>query len=427
MTTPLNETDIAKAMASGELASPQRFANIWLFDLRITGTGVSYRKADEAFCFRDPAHYLNDEFVARCNGLPVILEHPACKALDTETFKEQVIGTIALPYLKGEEVWGIARIYDADASQMMAAEQLSTSPMVVCRTVASTEVEGSSLIIEGEPLVLDHVAIVKLGVWDKGGPPTGIKTDLTQPPEKEHDMADANVGGVQDTPKDTPKDEKVDKKADTVAAEVQPSMADVMAKLDSFATKVDSVCARMDSFEAGKKDDKPEEKVQQKADTAQAQPSKEIADMQAKVDALEAEFKKADAEDTEEAAKADAQAKADAVYQLFGESAPRALRGESLLAYRKRLASKYKSHSKAYADVDLSPIADLKLLDVIEGHIYADAQAAATSPASVPEGTLIERKRRDPTGRTISEFYGSVAAWTGDFKRPKMYLGGINA
>jgi hypothetical protein len=33
---------------------------------------------------------------------------------------------------------------------------------------------GATLLIEGKPSLLDHVALCPLGVWDKGGPPTGV-------------------------------------------------------------------------------------------------------------------------------------------------------------------------------------------------------------------------------------------------------------
>jgi hypothetical protein len=34
--------------------------------------------------------------------------------------------------------------------------------------------DGSVLLIEGKPSLLDHVAICELGVWDKGKDPEGI-------------------------------------------------------------------------------------------------------------------------------------------------------------------------------------------------------------------------------------------------------------
>ncbi len=403
----LNETDLAKKIASGDLPSPQQFANIWLFDLRITGTGVSYRVADKQFCFRDPDRYLNDGFIERCNGLPVILTHPDNKSLDTESFRDQVIGTISYPYIKGSEVWGIARIYDAPAAEMMATNILSTSPMVVCKS-EDIDIDGKSLAIEGDPLLIDHIAIVNNGVWDKGGEPSGIKSNLIE---------------TEVTLKDREMSEEIENKTSEGSDE---------PKLSDLAHMIKGIAARMDTLEAAKARTDEDAKAKAADDEDEARknadnaiPSREISDMSARVDKLADSIKKSEEPDNDGKEKADAQARADAVYQMFGDSAPRSLIGESLLAYRKRLAIKYKNHSKTYADVDIIGINDKNLIGIIEKQIYADAQTAATDPSLIPIGTLIERSRKDGSGRTITEFYGKPSAWMNEFKRPKQFLSGI--
>ncbi|MHB8915877.1 MAG: hypothetical protein ACYC4K_08710, partial [Thiobacillus sp.] len=67
--TGINELTIAKQIQSGELSSPQQYENIWLFDVRVTGTGTSYRTALEEYVYRPPENFLTDEFLERCNGL----------------------------------------------------------------------------------------------------------------------------------------------------------------------------------------------------------------------------------------------------------------------------------------------------------------------------------------------------------------------
>lgn len=174
----LDELGIAKAIRAGELASPQRYgSNLMLVALRITGTGAAYRQGLDEFVWRDPALYLNPEFLERCQGLPVILEHPEKSTLNTEEFRKRIVGTIMLSYIQGDEVWGIARILDMDAAQMIEEERLSTSPAVVVRSAdpgSRTTFGSSKLLIEGKPVLLDHVAICPQGVWDKGGKPTGL-------------------------------------------------------------------------------------------------------------------------------------------------------------------------------------------------------------------------------------------------------------
>lgn len=183
----MHELDIARQIASGAFPSPQQYENVWLFALRITGTGASYRPELKEYVWRDPALYLNDEFLARCNGLPVIIEHPPIEELNTEEYTNRVIGAIVLPFIEGDEVWGIAKIYDQRAAEVMRTHPLSTSPSVIFRDPGVNQTRplasGEHLLIEGEPSLLDHLAICGSGVWDKGGPPTGIAVGSPQQAE----------------------------------------------------------------------------------------------------------------------------------------------------------------------------------------------------------------------------------------------------
>lgn len=182
----LNETDIAKMIRDGELPSPQRIGDLWLFDIRITGTGTSFREALNEYVYRPPEFYLNDDFLERCQGLPVIFEHPEKNMLNTEEYQNRTIGSIALPYIperndgihQTDEVWGIARIYDGDAAELMMTSHISTSPGVALGDSGSSKSikqdDGSTLLIEGKAQLLDHVGICRNGVWDKGDSPRGV-------------------------------------------------------------------------------------------------------------------------------------------------------------------------------------------------------------------------------------------------------------
>lgn len=180
----MNEMDVATAIRDGRLASPQKYMNVWLFNMRITGTGLAYRHKLKEFVWRDASLYMNEDFVARCNGLAVIFEHPQGKKamLDTKEFSDRVVGSIVLPYLRPEleEVWGVAKIYDEPTAHLMEEEQLSTSPAVVFKPSSGNNKvaleNGQMLLVEGEPALVDHLAICEQGVWDKGGDPVGIET-----------------------------------------------------------------------------------------------------------------------------------------------------------------------------------------------------------------------------------------------------------
>src|SRR5262249_19130317 len=88
----LDELGVARLIAAGDLTSPQQYESMWLFDMRITGTGTSYRKKLDEFVYRRPENYLTPDFLARCNGLPVVWQHPKRATLDSKEFADRVIG-----------------------------------------------------------------------------------------------------------------------------------------------------------------------------------------------------------------------------------------------------------------------------------------------------------------------------------------------
>ena len=455
----MTETDLARAMVAGQFESPQFFTNMWLFDIRITGTGTSYRSKDGEYVYRPPEEYLNDEFLARCNGLPVIIEHPEKANLDSDEFKKRIVGTVLMPYIKGDEVWAIARIYDKAAATLMSNEQLSTSPNVVFRSPKLTNTTatldgGQKLLIEGNPNLLDHIAICENGVWDKGGPPSGVSSTNVQEPEmtEEERKAKADAEAKQELEARAKADAEEKAKADEEKAKADAEEAKAKAdaeKYDKLMSMCDSLMQRMDSMEGKKPDAQPtpELPVADKAKADAEAKEKEEAEAKAKADAEKEEEAKADAAkrenvlldrisnlekmlvqtaqltpkpltDADHAAFADAQAKADSLYSAFGKQAPRALNGEDVLAYQKRLATPMKSHSAAWKDVDLSKL-DASVFAIAEAAIYADAQSASIRPADVGSGE-IARTRQLSTGHTITEFFDNRPSWMDSFRTPRV-------
>jgi len=90
-----------------------------------------------------------------------------------------------------------------------------------------------------------------------------------------------------------------------------------------------------------------------------------------------------------------------------------------------RLASGLKTHSAAWAPVDLSRL-DGAVLSVAEGQIYTDAMAAARNPTGVPEGELRTITSIDETGRRHLSFVGKPSSWMNDFSSSRRYLTGLN-
>lgn len=172
------ETDIIERLKAGEIDSPARFGPLWLFKMRVTGTGIAYRPAYKEWVYRPPRHYLTDEFLRRVDGLPVLCKHSKGGGpVAGDEYHMRQIGILVHPWIEDDEVWGIAKVYDDDDAALIVNELRSTSPSVsfapdVGETV--TLENGEKMLIEGEPFYVDHLAVVPEGVWDKSNGPSGI-------------------------------------------------------------------------------------------------------------------------------------------------------------------------------------------------------------------------------------------------------------
>jgi 8-oxo-dGTP pyrophosphatase MutT (NUDIX family) len=260
-----NELKVAQAIAAGDLVSPQFYENLALFDIRITGTGRAFRHEkkddkgkvvqEEEIVWRDPSLYVNPEFVARCNGLPVILEHPKSEMLDSDEYRDRNVGSVFLPYIKPDpegrghdEVWGVAKILDEPAAKLMAENQLSTSPAVVWSdpsvNVEGETSDGRKFLLEGKPSLLDHIAICWQGVWDKGGEPTGVTT-----------VRGDSIMTAEELAKQKAEQEK--KSADTLAAVagLTDTLKGLVTRFDSIEENQKAIRQRFDDDDAKRKDE----------------------------------------------------------------------------------------------------------------------------------------------------------------------------
>jgi 8-oxo-dGTP pyrophosphatase MutT (NUDIX family) len=499
----MDELSIAKAIRDGELISPQRYKNLLLVAMRVTGTGASFRvglgenEDEEEFVWRDPSIYLNDEFLQRCNGVPVIFQHPdktpkrnPLGTLNGKELSERIVGTGFLPYIKNKDVWVIAKVYDEAASRMLEKKQLSTSPCVVFRPESAGSKyrlqDGSMLLIEGRPALLDHLAIDELGVWDKGGAPSGVLNQLKEQPMPEQQVApDAASDSMT---KEGSFLDKVMSRLDSMDAAFKSFREKHEGRSDAAFEKKDEEKLSAPPKEEAKTEEKgdgpgPEEKVEGAGprDDKEGKPAelgsgedKKAIDEPSGDKALEKErnendLTKNDCTNPEklpmaaDSSKADAQAqriadlearlatmdsripvdmpegerlkfvaaqeKAERVSLAFGDSAgaPRPMHGETLNQYRRRLLSKHQKHSADWKGTDLSKINDDGALAVIEDKVYSDAMKAAKSAGDLPEGQLRMSIEEDETGRKIRRFYGDPESCWGAFKSlPKHVVGWNN-
>ena len=421
----LNETEVAALIADGTLSSPQFFINMWMFAIRVTGTGVTWRSADQQMAFRNPDDYLTPEFLQRVAGVPLIWLHPEKNKLDSDEFAKRVIGTLTNSWVADNgEVWAIARVYDAEAAEIMATRQLSTSPTVTFSEMQDSiiKIDGQPLLVEGSPVLLDHVAICEQGVWDKLLAPTGVKSDsIPNEAEKmDEEKIVALINKAIDARMAKADSEEADRKAKADAEEAAKK-----EKADAEAKEAEEAKAKADAEEKAAKE-KADAEAKEKADAEEAERmAKEKADSQLRQEIADLRSRiPTELSDEERNEVADAQVKADSVFSCFGKRAPVPLSGEKPLAYRRRLMIQLQEHSPDFKSVDLSSIADSALLSVAEKTIYADAQKSAS--LSVGPGMLREIKRADATGRQISTFEGDPAATWAPFQSGKRQVTSFN-
>ena len=420
----LNETEVAALIADGTLSSPQFFINMWMFAIRVTGTGVTWRSADQQMAFRNPDDYLTPEFLQRVAGVPLIWLHPEKNKLDSDEFAKRVIGTLTNSWVADNgEVWTIGRVYDAEAAEIMATRQLSTSPTVTYSESQDSiiKIDGQPLLVEGSPVLLDHVAICEQGVWDKLLAPTGVKSDSI--PNEAEKMDEEKIVALINKAIDArmaKADEEKDAKAKADAEEAAKK-----EKADAEAKEAEEAKAKADAEEKAAKE-KADAEAKEKADAEEAERmAKEKADSQLRQEIADLRSRiPTELSDEDRNEVADAQVKADSVFSCFGKRAPVPLSGEKPLAYRRRLMIQLQEHSPDFKSVDLSSIADSALLSVAEKTIYADAQKSAS--LSVGPGMLREIKRADATGRQISTFEGDPAATWAPFQSGKRQVTSFN-
>jgi hypothetical protein len=174
----INELQVAERIADGTLPSPQQFGASWYWAIRISGVGAAWRESENEFCWREPTIWLTPEMCIRAASLPVLVDHPQTGVLNSPEFAARCVGVTVHGYVRGDELWAIARILDSGANEILAAgayEDTSPAATFAPGTGARIDIDGKPLLIEPEPVLLDHVCLTAKGVWTRDGPP-GVET-----------------------------------------------------------------------------------------------------------------------------------------------------------------------------------------------------------------------------------------------------------
>lgn len=457
-TPPEHATDheVAEGIRDGKYASPQPYGDFWLFDLRITGTGAAYRDSIDEWAIRDPEVWTSSEFVDRCNGLTVTFGHPERAGLNDQEYQDRAIGSIVLPYRKGDEVRGVAKIFNADVALLMQTTHRSTSPGVTPPKGSEAIVlkDGTKVLAEGLPLILDHLAICEAGVWDKDGPPDGIRLDARKDPavadedlekvKKERDDAMAKVDAFEKDAKarkdatdaaakkdaeeserkavEAAEKEKADKaKKDAADAKKRDSRKDRHAKHDGEIMD----CSRCDSEESeeearekkerekeerddkARKDAEAAAKVPVDADRGMELHDSKLADLEARfkrqseqIDAMHATPTIEDANEL-----ATIWGRWDSLYQMLGEPSKRAYPGEKPRAFLRRCADGVRQYTKSWKNYAFHDSQQQQDFSLVADAIYREALEHSKQPITDKPGFLREVVTH-PHGKTRTEFFG---------------------
>lgn len=428
----MNEQDTARRIATGGLPSPTRFGNFALVALRITGTGAASRDALNEHVYRDPNLWLNAATMERIAGLPVIVEHPERGSLNSAEYARRAVGNVQYPYIadrngfenagEGPDIWAVVRIYDDATLDALLSHQLSTSPAVVFRPSDGSQTvplnDGTHMLIEGDPSLIDHIAIVESGVWDKGeAGEAGVRIDKLS---KDKTMTEEEMAADK-ARRDA--EEKARKDADDQPEAGPRRDADAGEKLDKLLSHLDSISARLDAMEEADRERRDAARRDTRRDArrdADCVPSNGRFPGDPEPLVADAERERRDA-----AEKAEIQARADSVARAHGSVAPAPMVGESVLAYRQRLARGFQRHSKGFDKLDLRTLTG-DAFTAIENKIYADAAIAANAPEFISGGPLREITKVDPhTGQRMTTFHGDHT-FISEMSRPARRVVKIN-
>lgn len=395
----MNEMDIAKAIASGQLSSPQQIGNLTLYAIRITGTNVTWRGDWGKFVYRNPKLYLCPEFLARCNGLEVVFEHPVTqdKFLDTEEYRDRSIGSVFYPYIFNDEVWGIARIRDSDAVLAMQNGYIkSTSPAITVKKGVDTEVNGNPIHSEGMPIYIDHIAVLSgVGVWDKSSVnASGIlngKHVMADQPEIEDNKPEM------DAPPPEPTPVPAAAPAPSNDGDTIKTMLDLLTRMDARLEKQEAELAALKSAEA-------------------TEPAHQFDEIAAKVADVQANMP-ANLDDKEKDDIAELEMKAVDACAALGIKALRATGRDTLKDYKKRVLRALQPYSPAFKDVSVDALfADEGLLKTADAQIFTDAFNAAKNPVALA-GEIVRPVTETKNGRTVTKYIGGDhATFLNNFK-----------
>lgn len=248
--------------------------------LRITGTGKAERYNENGLARivdRKLEMFGSDEWMQIYKNIPIVLEHPKddggnCVRAGYEN--GLFIGNTIDAYIKGSEIWGIARLYEKEVIEALkSGEELSTSPHFSTKEV----LQDDEIYVE-IPLNINSLAIVSQGFWDKKSTEPAIDTseiNLTEEVimEKADSVLEADLNSKTEEEKADSVEEEVKALQDneTQEADKYETLAEEVKKLGEEFSRLAEQHKELekgDSMEEKEVKKEEEVKVEEKADEA---------------------------------------------------------------------------------------------------------------------------------------------------------------
>jgi colicin import membrane protein len=172
----------------------------------------------------------------------------------------------------------------------------------------------------------------------------------------------------------------------------------VLAALDAIGKRMDGYDAKHDADDAKRKKDAEEKDIKAPGDPEEMKVDSSRADSEANLNELGA-----------------IQLRADTASAAWGNRIPTPWTNERAEDYLRRAALLHKSHSPAWAAVNLRELKGKALQNAAE-QIFSDSEIASRSGDCAGVGNLRVVTRRDPvSGHVIRESYGDPMAWMSRF------------
>lgn len=169
----MQESQIIKDYRTKVRSGITELENCFYIPVRITGTGTTTRyegfptaevKDGEPFIEeRLKSEYFTSAALEHCARLPILLDHPKDGLLNSSNLKDNaIIGQTVDSWIQGDEIWGLARVYDKTLLDKLGTQINSTSPGIsIFHSIITNE-----KVTEG-PVEINHLAFVDKGHWDQ--------------------------------------------------------------------------------------------------------------------------------------------------------------------------------------------------------------------------------------------------------------------